>query len=226
MSLEIVLLSLDVLLWSSFAVAILGAFRWRNLVSSLRIFVLVKITSFSCDLGSKILVAYKITPNHASALYQIIELVLLLWMYYVVFNDKKIKLSFTIVGSVLTAFGIVNWLFIQKSEGNTYTFAIDSFVILITSLYYFYWLGFRKPKQDSQNSNASLFWINSGLVIYLSATLLLLIAAEYIINVLKDDFIIFWTYHNIMGIIANLFFFYGLLIGGRRETIVNPDRKL
>ncbi|MCB0486890.1 MAG: hypothetical protein KDC99_00340 [Cyclobacteriaceae bacterium] len=226
MSLEIVLLSLDVLLWSSFAVAILGAFRWRNLVSSLRIFVLVKITSFSCDLGSKILVAYKITPNHASALYQIIELVLLLWMYYVVFNDKKIKLSFTIVGSVLTAFGIVNWLFIQKSEGNTYTFAIDSFVILITSLYYFYWLGFRKPKQDSQNSNASLFWINSGLVIYLSATLLLLIAAEYIINVLKDDFIIFWTYHNIMGIIANLFFFYGLWIGGRRETIVNPDRKL
>ncbi|MGE0588612.1 MAG: hypothetical protein AB7O48_08565 [Cyclobacteriaceae bacterium] len=210
------ILSWDILQWSSLLVAALGAFRWKKLTNSLRIFTMVKVVSFACDTMGKLLLEYKITPNHASALYQIIELVLLLWMYYVVFNDKKLKLPFNIVGIVLTVFGIANWLFIQKSEGNSYTFAIDSFVILIVSLYYFYWLGFRKPKEGNQNSSASLFWINSGLVISLSATLLLFVAAEYIINVIKDNFIIYMTYHNIMGIIANLFFFYGLWIAGRR----------
>lgn len=207
--------SIDVLLWSSIAVAILGAIRWRKLVLSLRIFVLVKFVSVSCDVGGRILLANKIIPNHTSTLYKITELILLLLMYSVLFNNKKLKLPLRLITLTLTVFGVVNWLYVQKSEINSYTDVIDSVALLVVSLYFFFWYSARP--QSNNSTFKALFWINTGIVIYLSATLLLFMVTEYLIKMVNDTLITYWTYHNIMAILANLFFFYGLWIAGRNK---------
>ncbi|MGE0588613.1 MAG: hypothetical protein AB7O48_08570 [Cyclobacteriaceae bacterium] len=220
MSIEINALSRDILIWSSIAIASLGIFRWKRIPSSLRIFTALKISSFSCDLAFYVLIAYKIPPNHASTLYQIIELGLLSWMYYLAFDNKMLKSLIKVGVIVLTTAGIINWHFIQKAEINSYTYVVDSITLLIVSLYFFFW--YTAKSQSKNLERKALFWINTGLVIYLSATLLLFMATDYLIKVLNDNLIAYWTYHNIMAIIANLFFFYGLWIAGRKKPDATP----
>lgn len=220
MGIEVLTLSRHTILWSSGVVVCIGIFQWTKLPSSLRVFTALKTASFSCDLGSTALIVHKISPNDVGTMYQIVELGLLLWMYYLAFDNKKLKSLTIATVTVLTALGIINWIFIQKGGINSYTFAIDSLTLWGVSLYFFFWYAVSTQRKNPVQK--ALFWINTGLVIYLSATLLLFMATEYLITVVNDDLIAYWTYHNIMAIIANIFFFYGLWIAGRKKPDAPP----
>ncbi|MCB0486891.1 MAG: hypothetical protein KDC99_00345 [Cyclobacteriaceae bacterium] len=216
MELETYFLITYTLRYTSLAVALIGLFRWSRLSSPLKIFTILKVLSFLSDfVAGEVLRPQKIIQNHASSVYQMFELLLILWMYYLVLANKKLRIPFTIGAILLTLFGLINWIFIQKAEINSYTFTIDSLILLVVVIYYFHWLVATEKKSLSINN--SFYWVSTGLAIYFSATILLFAAIDYIKLTMIDNLIFFLAFHNIMGIIANLFFFYGLWIAGRTK---------
>lgn len=212
-------LSLDFLEWSSFIVAAVGVVFWAKLQTDLKIFTVIKFLSFGTDFVADFLVPFKVNPNYVINAYAIVDFCLLLWVYHEVFNNKNLKTFFQGSGVLLTMFGLVNLFLIQKGNFNSYTLIADSLVIIALSLYYFYWL-LSNSNLEKPNGQP-FFWINSGIVIYRSSTILLFMTREYFVNVLNDDLILLWTYNNTMGIIANLISFYGLWIAGRKTIITS-----
>lgn len=215
MDIETYYLSDGILQWTILAVALIGFVVWKKLFKSLKIFSILYALAFTSTIGVTVLLSYHITPNYAVNLYALFDFCFLLWMYYEVFASKRLRAPFLVIGLLATVFGILNYFFIQKSEPNTYTVVIGSLVIIFLSLYYFYWLlsnlQFEKPQSEP------FFWINSGIAIYRVSTILLLMAREYLVNIMNDDMILLWTYHNIMAILANLLSLYGLWIAGRNK---------
>ncbi|HCM76248.1 MAG TPA: hypothetical protein DIS90_07690 [Cytophagales bacterium] len=200
------------LLISSLIVAAVGIFYWNRLEKFLQVFTVLKIASFLCDGSSKVLLVFAgVNPNHISIFYGLAQLLLLFWFYYLIFEKPSLKKPFLIVGIGLTLLGIGNWIFSEGQSNALYTNAIDTAALLGLCVYYFYKM--LKTESEVNILSAPLFWINTGLLIYLSGTLLLFLSADYIIRVLKDDFALFLTIHNFLGVIANGLFFYGIWLG-------------
>jgi len=200
------------LLISSLIVAAVGIFYWNRLEKFLQVFTVLKIASFLCDGSSKVLLVFAgVNPNHISIFYGLAQLLLLFWFYYLIFEKPSLKKPFLIVGIGLTLLGIGNWIFSEGQSNALYTNAIDTAALLGLCVYYFYKM--LKTESEVNILSAPLFWINTGLLIYLSGTLLLFLSADYIIRVLKDDFALALTIHNFLGVIANGLFFYGIWLG-------------
>lgn len=212
------------LLFSSLLVAVIGIFYWKALLKFLQVFTILKIVSFSIDGLNKILRLYAgISPNHLNILYTLLQLLLLFWFYYLIFKKPSLKKPFLIVGIGLTLMGIGNWIFSEGQSNALYTNAIDTAVLLGLCVYYFY--NVLKTESEVNILSAPLFWINTGLLIYLSGSLLLFLSADYIIRVLKDDFALFLTVHNFLGVIANGLFFYGIWLGARQGRLRTSEIK-
>lgn len=206
------------LLFSSLIVAAIGIFYWNRLEKFLQVFTVLKIVSFLCDSSSKVLLVFAgINPNHISIFYGIAQLLILFWFYYLIFEKPSLKKPFLIVGIGLTLMGIGNWIFSEGQSNAMYTAAIDTSVLLGLSVYYFYHV--LKTEGEINILSTPLFWINTGLLIYLSGSLLLFLSADYIIRVLQDDFALFLTVHNFLGVIANGLFFYGIWLGAKQGRL-------
>lgn len=211
------LLSMDALLYSSLLVAIVGLIYWRWLPKFLQVFTVLKIVSFLCDIGGRTLTSIGISVNHATIFWQLVQLVLLLWFYYLVFKKPRVKKPFLIIGISLTLAGIANWIINGAQSQALFLNAFNVAILLGLCVYYFYHV--LKTESEVNILSAPLFWINTGLLIYLSGSLLLFLSADYIIRVLQDDFALFLTVHNFLGVIANGLFFYGIWLAAKQGRL-------
>jgi len=134
-----------------------------------------------------------------------------------IFEKPSLKKPFLIVGIGLTLLGIGNWIFSEGQSNALYTNAIDTAALLGLCVYYFYHV--LTTESDVNILSAPLFWINTGLLIYLSGSLLLFLSADYIIRVLRDDFALFLTVHNFLGVLANGLFLYGIWLGAKQRGL-------
>jgi hypothetical protein len=208
---------MDGLLYSSLLVAIVGLIYWRWLPNFLRLLTVLKIVSFLSDVAGRTLTSFGISVNHASIFYGLAQLSILLWFYYLIFEKPSLKKPFLIVGIGLTLMGIGNWIFSEGQSNALYTNAIDTAALLGLCVYYFYQV--LTSESEVNILSTPLFWINTGLLIYLSGSLLLFLSADYIIRVLRDDFALFLTVHNFLGVIANGLFFYGIWLGAKQGRL-------
>ena len=71
----------------------------------------------------------------------------------------------------------------------------------------------------------SMFWINGGMLIYFSGNLFLFAMADYLIYVLKDNMILYWSSHNFLGIVSYTFFAIALW-QARRNSLQSPKSDL
>ena len=55
-----------------------------------------------------------------------------------------------------------------------------------------------------------MFWINTAILIYFSGNLFLFIFNTYLVSVLKDDLVVYWSFHNLLYLIKNVLFAIGL----------------
>jgi hypothetical protein len=159
------------------------------------------ICSVVGDLSADVLRAIKINPNYASSVYRLISFPLLSLIYFYALGKKGEKV-FLIINVCYLIFGMVNMLFYQKSSINTYTLILESILIIIFSLYYFYWLLSALP--TAQLQRLPMFWLNSAHIIYFSGNLFLFVFTSYLVNVLNNNLLVYWTIHNILGIIEGL----------------------
>ncbi len=63
----------------------------------------------------------------------------------------------------------------------------------------------------------AMFWINAGLLIYSSGTIILFIISNYLFFVLKKDQLEYWIFHNLLNTISCI-----LIALGFSRTRSNP----
>jgi hypothetical protein len=169
-------------------------FRARQLyVKLLGLFGFVPLIA---QVASMALYSLGINPNYASSSYTIVAFNLISLIYYHVF-EKKYASTFFITALFFTLFAVVNFFFIQKTEINSYTLMLESLLGLGYVLFYFYWLMRELPTTDIQR--LPMFWINSGWLIYFSGNFFLYSSTSYLVNVLNNDMLLYWTIHNVLS---------------------------
>lgn len=166
------------------------------------------LLSLLADLSATILWAYKMI-NYAGSLYNIIFLPILSLLYYIAINKQHKKLLIGI-NVVFFIFAIINLGWIQKSAHNSYSHIFLSIITLLYSIYYFYWLIKELPAVHL--FRFPMFWINTAFLIHCSGNFFLYVFTEYLIYVLKNDMILYWTMHNLFEIVRVILLIIAVLV--------------
>jgi hypothetical protein len=186
----------------------LGWLRFRSNAVYLKLLFGITGVSFICDTASLILYWLKINPNYIGNTYTLVEFIVLSIIYFIVFNDRKLSRIFIAVGTFYSVVFILNLFFLQQEKISSYTETFSSFVFIALSIAFFYRL--MKDLPALQIQQLPMFWINTAVLIYFAGNLFLFILTNYLVNILKDDLIAYWTFHNLLNITKNLLFAIGL----------------
>ena len=157
-------------------------------------------------------------PNYGASVYNMVVFPLITAIYYYSVGNRH-KNLFVFVSAAVVLFTIVNVLFIQKSSINSYTLIIQSIIIICYSLYYFYWLIRELP--TSQLHLLPMFWINSAYILFFSGNLFLFVFTSYLVNVLNNDLLVYWSLHNVLGIIEGLMIIVALWMDLRNIKLLS-----
>jgi hypothetical protein len=159
------------------------------------------IASVAGNFSSVLLKTLKLNVNYGPSVYYILIMSFISAIYYQAIG-KRHKKKFVFITILYTLFGIINVLFVQQKDINSYTLIIQSIIVIVYALYYFYWLIRELP--TSQLHRLPMFWINAAYIIYFSGNLFLFVFTSYLVNVLNNDLLVYWTLHNVLGIIEGL----------------------
>lgn len=105
-------------------------------------------------------------------------------------------------------FAVSNLLFGQQNDINTYSQAVRSIILICYCILYCYRLLVDLPVQHLQR--VPMFWFNSAVLIFNAGTLFLFLFTSYLVEVLNNDLLIYWSFHNILNIIQHLIVIIGL----------------
>lgn len=199
--------------WLAIAGFLLSLLRFARIPVAVRLVGILQGCSFLAEQASIWLRINGISPNHASTAYNLAQLILLSTSYYFVMGRKRWKAAFLITGGGMLLFGLVNWIFIQQGGINSFSKVTSSIYFLVLSILFFYVLLKDLPTQSILQ--LPMFWINSGVMIYFSGSLTLFILSDYLVNTLHNDLMLYWTFHNFLGIIKNILFIIGIWMGVR-----------
>lgn len=222
MTLEDYEITRQAVVYSSLFLVCFGLWKWRHLGNTILIVVVLKIASLLCDQGGHILSLNGISPNYAANLYAILATSILMYFYYRVFAKPELKKLFMITGILLCFLMFINWFFIQKNNLNSYSFVVLSLLGLLLGLLFYFTMIKNLPEMNI--IKVPLFWINTGQILYSTGTLLLFIVTDYLVKVVNDDLVAYWSFHNGLAIISNIFFFVGIWLGARRSPeVASPE---
>lgn len=152
--------------------------------------------------------------NVPGSIYDIAFVLITFLIYHFVFKQKYGRILF-IIGAVFTIGAIVNLLFFQKLSIASYSKFASSFIIISLLIIYFYRLIVELPTVYLHR--LSMFWISSALLIYSSGALFLNAFTDYLVRVLKDDMILYWSFHNLLFIVQDMFIVIAIIYEWRTE---------
>lgn len=156
--------------------------------------------------------------NNVPAIIFIISSFILLTLLYR--SQFKNKGAHWFVLAALFIFAVVlNSIFFQKRNINSFSFMLLSITILIYAILFFYKLMVELPAKHIHQ--LPMFWINSALLFYHAGSFFLFAFTDYIVTVLKNDLMIYWTFHNILNILAHFI----VLVGAYYDLKSLPPRR-
>ena len=187
--------------------AILSVIKYKARQTYIKLLGLTLFSSVVGNEAANVLHHYKISVNYSSTTFYLAIIPLISSVYFYAMNKQK-RNAFIIVPCLYVAFALINVVFIQRSSINSYTLIIQSILVIILCLYYFYWLLEELP--TSQLHRLPMFWINSAYMIFYSGNLFLFVFTSYLVNVLNNQLLVYWSLHNILGIIQATMMSIGL----------------
>ena len=165
---------------------------------------LIGLLFFASFLASGI--GLKFYPNETGSVYDLVSILILTLIFNHVTSGKFNKLFFTFT-AIYLIFGISNLIFLQKSGIASYTKLFSSLLIIFYAIIYFYRLMVELPTVHLQR--LPMFWFNSGFLLYYAGNVFVFAFMSYLVEVLKDDLILYGGFHNMLWIITE-----GLVIVG------------
>lgn len=182
-------------------------YNFKKKEASTRLIGLLFLFSFLCNSTAYISVIFlDSNPNFATSIYNVV-LIIIITALYDHNTEKKYSKQFFAAGLAVIAFGIINILFLQKDDVS-FNSLISSLLILGYCLFYFYRLIIELPAANVLR--LPMFWFTSGFLFFHAGTLFLFAFRDYLVNVLQNDLVTYWSFHNIVSILQHIIVLLGL----------------
>lgn len=186
--------------------------RYKTLDRELKIFSWFLFVSAIIQIASLALFLFKINNMPLLHLYVAAGLFCLAMFYQAVlekFVSEKIILGIILI---FLAFTIINSLLIQNIlTYNSYALTVESVIIIILSLFTFMLLMNDIFRESRTRLVSSLNWINSGLFIYYSSSLLIFYFGDLITSFSSSHLVKYtWVAHSFFSMVMYTCFFVGL----------------
>ncbi len=196
-----------------YIVAIYAAIVYRKLGRELKIFTYFIFLSGLIELSSTILWYNTMNNFPLLHIYVVVGFLTQIWFYFEVLKKFiNIKLIWA-VGALFTIFTITNSIFFESIYSfNSNALTVQSVLVIILSISTF--MLFLNDIVKNETDIAlikSLNWINSGLFIYYSSSLLIFYLGDFFTknySVTLNQYT--WTIHTIFLIVMYICFFVGL----------------
>lgn len=159
--------------------------------------------------------------NPVMNIYGMIEGVIVILLYQLELSHTKrrvfniLALSFTV--SVLLELFVFRGAAVYPGT----TRSALGIIVTVFALLYFFKLIRDLPSKSI--FRVPMFWVNCGMLIYFSGNLFLFAMADYLMYVLKDSMILYWSSHNFLGIVSYTFFAIALWQSRRNQLQAVPN---
>jgi hypothetical protein len=210
MSLEKFLLLAHAQTALSALVAIVSFVKFKSRDTIIKLIGLVFLTSFIANISSLILININEVRQYVNipyVVYVLLSFVLLSKVYHLTLRYIDIK-WFVVIAVILISFSLFNLFFIQKTNPNSYANIFHSGVLIVYSLLYFYVL--MRDLPSLYVHHIPMFWFNSVILIFHAGAFFLFSFSSYLVNVQKNDMMIYWSFHNILSIVEHILVLIGL----------------
>jgi hypothetical protein len=158
----------------------------------------------------------KISGNYVTDVYRLVEFILLLIVYYRAFNNPRLFRVFLGLALVYVLFLTTNAIFVQQEKINSYTHIFSSLIFIVFGVSFFYKL--MKDLPTLEVYRLPMFWINVAVLVYFSGNLFVFTLSHYLVTVLKNDLIVYWSVHNLVNILGNILFAVGFYVSVKPST--------
>lgn len=159
-------------------------------------------TAFLC-----LRMGYREYMNIPQTIYDSIIICVFSLIYYHALN-KRFGRKYLTISLLTLLFAFVNFFLMQKYSINSYNKFVASFIVIGYSITYFYRLMVELPSTHLQRM--PMFWFNSAFLIYYAGAFILFVYTSYIVNVLKNNLLTYWVFHNCLSIFEHFIVLIGL----------------
>lgn len=154
-------------------------FFWKSMGNVSRLTFYILLASFLSDFGVQIFIRY-VYPNSyiISNVWYIINYLLVSWLFVILVPNRKMLLlilAVTFVVGTLISFSF----FYSFLESNTFTKTFSSVVFTVISILVF--LDILKESPSSKLLDYPVFWINTGIFLFSSISLLRNLFTNYLV---------------------------------------------
>lgn len=190
-------------------IAVLCLYRYKGRELYVKLIGLVFLLSCLANLTALAFHSYGLRKftNIPQSVYDIGSLCIISLIFYNALN-KRYRTFFLIATVCFLGFSVMNLIFHQKDTINSYNKFLSSFIILCYCIFYFYRLMVELP--STHLHRLPMFWFNSGFLMYHAGSLFLFAFTSYLINILKNDLLTYWSFHNILSILEQLLMLVGI----------------
>jgi hypothetical protein len=190
-------------------VAVVCFYKYSKRHTYIRLIGFVFLIGFLANVAAAVLKSMGLNRliNVPQNIYLVTNFCLLSAVYFHILKKKAFK-WFVSVAIAFVILALLNGFYLQKAGINSYTNVIQSLVIIVYSVIYFYRLMVELPEQHIHH--LPMFWFNSAFLIFHAGAFFLFAFTSYLTNVLKNDLLTYWSFHNILNIIEHLVVLVGL----------------
>jgi len=181
----------------------------NNLTKSIRALYLLTVYSCLADLSSFVLQRFRINNFFIFHITSIVEIFCFCYFFYFLLENDKIKRSVLISLVVLLFVELMDAFYIDGLENPNALFSLfEAISFKIFSLLFFYQLMKNIPQKNILNY--SLFWINSGILIYFAGNLFLFIFSKILLKEHAIPFSHIWMINSFLYLVYNIFISIGV----------------
>lgn len=204
-----------ILIASDIPVLLVGIFvmvYYRKLEKTSKIFAWFIVCSAIVQVIALILWLLKKNNMPLLHLYVPVGFALLAWYYRAVLGKLIAKGMIDVITLLFVCFSIANSIFFQSIFiFNSNALTVESILLIILSIFTFIVLLNQQLHSIARSVKLGLSWINSGILIYYSSTLLLFYFSNYCMQHYNVNINAYtWMFHSFASIIMYTCFFVGL----------------
>lgn len=174
--------------------------------------------ALAIDVAARVSWYLHIDVNYSNRLFQLFVTVLISGFFYHAIEWRSLKKFFITINILYFGFSLVNILFLQKSEINSYSQVLRAIIILLLCIIFFFKLLKELPTQ--QIHKLPLFWIVSSFFFSYSGKLVIYAITHYMIS-RGNDLIMTSIFHGFLTLIANLLVAIGVWLY-HKQTVPQP----
>ena len=189
-----------------------AAYRFRQFPQSLKVLSAYIFLTTIVQIVSTALWWNSINNMPLLHIYTAVGFVLIAWFYQVAFRGFIDKRIFQWMAGLFFSFSIFNTLFLQGIlTFNSYSLTVQCVLVIILSLALYIVQINETTKEQNESEVKSLNWINTGLFIYFTSTVLLFYYGKPILEAFSfSSSLPTWIVHNFFATVFYTCLFLGL----------------